>query len=79
MKAYSWSISRKTLEKLYVIWLRQTADRASNRDEYKQVVILLQNLLKYPNGKDNVALLLREFREKFGRRPAMMEELKKVK
>ncbi len=66
-------------EKLYVIWLRQTADRASNRDEYKQVVILLQNLLKYPNGKDNVALLLREFREKFGRRPAMMEELKKVK
>ena len=66
-------------EKLYIIWLRQTADRASNRDEYKQVVILLQNLLKYPNGKDNVALLLREFREKFGRRPAMMEELKKVK
>lgn len=66
-------------EMLYMTWLRQTADRASNRDEYKQVVALMQNLTKYPNGKENVALLLREFKERFGRRPAMLDEMKKVK
>ena len=67
-------------EKLYVGWLRQNAERASNRDEYKQVVALLQNLaIKYPNGKENAASLVREFRERYKRRMAMLEEMKKMK
>lgn len=67
-------------EKLYVGWLRQTAERASNRDEYKQVVALLQNLTqKYPTGKENAASLVREFRERYKRRMAMLEEFDKMK
>lgn len=67
-------------EKLYVGWLRQTAERASNREEYKRVVTLLQNLAqKYPDGKENTAALVREFRERYKRRMAMLEEMDKLK
>ena len=66
-------------ENLYVAWLRQTASQASNRDDYKQVAALLQNLVKYPTGAEQAAALLRDLQTRYGRRPAMLEELAKVK
>ena len=54
------------------------AKPTSGRNGYKEVVKVLNRMLKYPNGKEAVDRLIEEWRTTYSNRPAMQDELGRV-
>lgn len=57
-------------------WAIDRAYLVSGRDTYRFIAGVLRRMLGYPNGKEIVEELVREWRVKYKRRHAMMDELK---
>ena len=54
------------------------AENNIGRDHYKTVVSVLKEMQTYRGGKKMVEILLADFKQKYARRPAMMDELRSV-
>jgi hypothetical protein len=58
-----------------IIWY---AEHKIGRNYYQIVAKILTEMQTFPNGKGLVETLLADFRQKYAKRPAMMEELRKL-
>jgi len=58
---------------------RTAAAPASDRSGYQAIVSILKRMLRYPNGQETVESMLAEWREKYKNRPAMQDELRKLR
>lgn len=58
--------------------LRREIEAADNRKRYQAITRTLRRLNRYKDGKEIVRELVEEWREKYARRRALMEELDKV-
>lgn len=63
----------------YMQYVRQQAELASGRKQYKELVQYLKKIRKYPQGEAAANEIAREWKEKYRRRAAMMDELEKAK
>ncbi|MEG0379197.1 MAG: hypothetical protein RR614_12030, partial [Eubacterium sp.] len=83
---HSLTIHEKHLMKLYPeplldkyeMELKTMAKQTSDRERYKEIVKILKRMQKYPDGPARVSKIVKEFKELYKRRPAMMEELNKI-
>lgn len=66
------------LLKIYEDVVRESAKYPGTRNQYREIVRLLRKMKHYPDGKALVAEMIAEFREKYKRRSAMMDELAKL-
>ncbi|MEA3422346.1 MAG: hypothetical protein U9Q80_00815, partial [Bacillota bacterium] len=64
----------ETLE-LLIKRVERMAQHTKGRKYYKSIVYELRSILKYPNGEKMVMELISEWRIKYSKRRAMMEEL----
>lgn len=69
----------KQVRDLYVQYVRKQAECASDRKQYKELVQYLKKIRKYPEGDTLTNEIAREWKEKYRRRPAMMDELRTAK
>lgn len=69
---------QKTLIPNYVKELRKEASETKNRDQYASVRFHLENLRELAGAEEMVNQLVAEFRELYRRRPAFMDELKRL-
>lgn len=65
--------------KKYETVIREMAEPASNRTTYAEIAEYLIRMQSYPGGMTIVQAVLAEFRIKYKRRPAMMDELSCVR
>jgi hypothetical protein len=67
------------LLELYLPALEQKADQANQRRDYADLALKMQRISKdIPQGKEKILVLARRFKEKYARRPAMIDELNKI-
>ncbi len=66
------------LRDMYADYVRAQAERAGNRNAYKGLMGYLKKLKKYPAGKQEAEKIAEEWRNKYKRRSAMMDELRKA-
>lgn len=64
---------------IYVQYVRKQAELVSDRKQYKELVQYLKKIRKYPEGDAMASEIAGEWKEKYRRRPAMMDELRKAK
>jgi hypothetical protein len=64
---------------MYEECLSDEVKLVSNRGQYKELAGYLKKLHKYDNGKEKAAALKQQWMQEYKRRPALMEELKKLK
>ena len=62
----------------YVHILTKEAPVVSNRKQYQELAHYLKKLKRYPGGAERAAQLAEDWRTRYSRRRAMMEELKKA-
>ena len=62
----------------YVRMLDGVMSRSSDRGMYRETVGYLQRVRQFPNGVETAKLLADSWRERFGRRKAMLDELYKA-
>lgn len=62
----------------YVGYVRKRVESASDRNAYKGLMVHMKRIVTYPGGKKIAEEVAGEWREKYRRRPAMMDELKKA-
>lgn len=82
-----WSIRYQLMEKefpervrdAYVQYVRKQAELVSDRKRYKELVQYLKKIRKYPEGDAVASEIAGEWKEKYRRRPAMMDELRRAK
>lgn len=63
---------------VYVQYVTRQAERAADRSRYKELVQYLKKIRKYPDGDKAAGEIAAEWKEKYRRRPAMMDELRKA-
>ena len=68
---------RKILDK-YTDEVKKEAAIASNRAIYKSIVSVLREMRELPQGEERVQEIVSDWKEKYCRRRAMMEELKEL-
>lgn len=64
---------------IYADYVRKMGANSSSRSEYKKVTAFLKRMLKVTGSELVVKELIQEFQIKYDRRPAMLDELRKVK
>lgn len=62
----------------FSIDIRDYAERNMGRDHYVRVAEMLHFMKRFKGGETIVGELVKEFREKYKRRPAMMDELRRL-
>lgn len=62
----------------YSNYIMNMATPTTNRKTYKEIVSLLENMMSIPGGDKLVKSMVKEFRNKYKNRKAMMEELNRV-
>jgi hypothetical protein len=62
----------------YTAYIKKQADVVSDRKRYKDLMKYLKKIITYPNGKEIAKKVAAEWRVCYYRRPAMMDELRKV-
>lgn len=62
----------------YIAYIRKQVDIASDRKGYQYVMKYLKKIKTYPGGHEMAASIAAEWRACYYRRPAMMDELRKV-
>lgn len=60
----------------YISYVNQYAEHASDRNAYRNLMVYLKKIKNYPDGGNVTNKISAEWREKYRRRRAMMEELK---
>ena len=73
-----WKLYRDELIPLYALCVRRFFQQASSRTSYREGVKLLRKLIKY-GGKKETAEIVDEQRNRTPRRPALIDELSKLK
>jgi len=68
----------KALLTKYVVTLQAMAEKTGGRKYYQQLVAILRRMLRYPQGKSVVVQVIADWRERYGRRRAMMDELDRL-
>lgn len=63
----------------YVQYVRKQAELASDRKRYKELVKYLKKIKKYPDGDAVASEISKEWKEKYRRRSAMLDELRRAK
>lgn len=63
---------------LYTSGIRSAAKPAKGRGHYRYLVSLLKRLQQLEGGREAARSLVQEFRDRYSRRPAMMDELDKL-
>ena len=59
--------------------LEKEGDRSSGRSEYKELARKMKSIIKdFPEDKNRILEVAQKLKEKYPRRPAMLEELNKV-
>lgn len=61
----------------YLSYVQEHAQNVSSRNQYKELVGYLKKIKDYPNGKELVDQVVKEWKVQYRRRPAMMDELKR--
>lgn len=69
--------AKEILEK-YREEFQKMTESASTRETYREIARQLRKLSRYEEGKDFVRDIISEWKEKYSKRKAMMEELSKV-
>lgn len=59
--------------------VRKMAATTGTRRKYQQLVDILERMLNYPAGKGTVHAIVRDWRQQYPRRSAMMDELSRLK
>jgi hypothetical protein len=80
------SLYEKYLEKMYPaellskydLEIKDMAVNASNREAYQKLIPILRKMQKYPEGQARVKELVETWQTLYQRRPAMMDELRKL-
>lgn len=62
----------------YVNYVRKHAESVCDRKAYKGLMTYLKKITKYPDGREKADQIAKEWRVIYRRRPAMMDELRKV-
>jgi hypothetical protein len=83
---YYLSQYEKHLEKMYPsellskydLEIKNMADSASNREAYQELVSILRKMQHYPNSAARVKEIVETWKTLFKRRPAMMDELRRL-
>lgn len=57
--------------------IRESCVQAKDRREYKKITKKIAQLIKW-NGKDTAKLVIKELKQTYPRRPALLDELEKV-
>lgn len=68
--------SRQLLQK-YVAVAQQMAEQTGDRQHYRDIVKILNKMTTFPMGMSTADHLIQEWRVKYARRPAMLDELKR--
>ncbi|MFD1550360.1 SWIM zinc finger family protein [Levilactobacillus fuyuanensis] len=68
--------SRQLLQK-YVAVAQQMAEQTGDRQHYRDIVKVLNKMTTFPMGMSTADHLIQEWRVKYARRPAMLDELKR--
>ncbi len=63
---------------IYVRYVKNQAEYTSDRKRYKELIQYLKKIKNYPGGDAAAAGIAREWRAGYGRRSAMMDELRKA-
>ncbi len=63
---------------IYIGFVQKEAMRVSDRKHYRELMRYLKKISAYPDGKKKVQEVAAEWRVRYKRRPAMMDELEKV-
>ena len=67
------------LLEMYLPALKLAGDKASSRGEYSDLVSKMKKVLKdIPEGKEKIIAIAQNLKQKYPRRPAMIEELNKI-
>ncbi|WP_047999471.1 SWIM zinc finger family protein [Lactiplantibacillus herbarum] len=63
----------------YVTTIQQLAERPSDRRHYRQLVTILNEMIAYPAGSMTAKQVISDWKQRYPRRTAMMDELTKFK
>lgn len=63
---------------IYADYVERWAERTSDRKSYQGQVIYLKKIARYPDGKELASKIAAEWKQKYRKRPAMMDELRKA-
>lgn len=63
---------------IYISYLRHEAERASNRNRYRELMKYLKKIRRYPRGKEKASEIAKNWRAVYYRRTAMMDEMQKA-
>ena len=63
---------------LYISYLHREAETARNRNRYRELMKYLKKISGYPGGKEKAAGIAEDWRAKYYRRRAMMDEIEKA-
>lgn len=63
---------------IYISYLRHEAERASNRNRYRELMKYLKKIRRYPRGKEKASEIAKNWRAVYYRRTAMVDEMQKA-
>ena len=63
---------------IYISYLRHEAERASNRNRYRELMKYLKKIRRYPRGKEKASEIAKNWRAVYYRRTAVMDEMQKA-
>lgn len=63
---------------IYISYLPHEAERASNRNRYRELMKYLKKIRRYPRGKEKASEIAKNWRAVYYRRTAMMDEMQKA-
>ncbi len=64
---------------MYECSILREAEHATGRNDYRKIAEYIRTMSKIPGGKEHVLPLITQLIEKFNKRPAMKDELNKIK
>ena len=63
---------------LYISYLPREAETASDRNRYRELMKNLKKISEYPGGREKAVGIAENWRTKYYRRRAMMDEMRKA-
>lgn len=63
---------------LYISYLHREAETASDRNRYRELMKYLKKISEYPGGREKAVGIAENWRAKYYRRRAMMDEMRKA-
>lgn len=73
------SIYPEELFAVYTKIVKGMAENTSDRKYYRKIVRILNRMVAYPDGSKKTSEIVQDMKKEYAKRPAMMDELKKVK